>query len=109
MMSRTTGKALDDRAHLSQSIQDILTTPLGSRLMRPEYGSRLFELVDQPAGPAWRVEVYAATAEALLLWEPRLALEAVEIASVEPGHLTLHLRGRYLPSGQEITLEGLSV
>lgn len=38
-MSRETGKALDEAAHISQSIRDILTTPVGSRLMRRTYGS----------------------------------------------------------------------
>jgi hypothetical protein len=48
-MSRTTGKYLDDLEHLKQSIVDILTTPIGSRIMRCEYGFNLFYSIDQPA------------------------------------------------------------
>ena len=35
-MSRDSGQALTGIAHLKQSIRDILSTPLGSRRMRPE-------------------------------------------------------------------------
>nr|VFK47168.1 MAG: hypothetical protein BECKTC1821D_GA0114238_104214 [Candidatus Kentron sp. TC] len=37
-MSAFTGKHFSDIAHLRQSITDILTTPIGSRVMRREYG-----------------------------------------------------------------------
>jgi hypothetical protein len=43
---KETRKALEGIDHLKQSIIDILTTPIGSRVMRRDYGSRLFELVD---------------------------------------------------------------
>ena len=38
-MDRRTGLPLSGIEHLRQSIEDILTTPLGSRRMLPEYGS----------------------------------------------------------------------
>ena len=44
-MARTSGAILTGDAHLAQSVADILTTPIGSRVMRREYGSLLFELV----------------------------------------------------------------
>ncbi len=47
-MDAKTGKALEAIDHLKQSIIDILTTPVSSRIMRRDYGSRLFELVDKP-------------------------------------------------------------
>ncbi|EAI3737908.1 baseplate assembly protein, partial [Campylobacter jejuni] len=31
---------------IEESIKDILITPLGSRVMRPEYGSLLYTLID---------------------------------------------------------------
>jgi len=61
-----TGKPLSGVAHLRQSIRDILTTPLGSRVMRRNYGSRLFDLVDNPLNDQTLVEIFAATAEALI-------------------------------------------
>ena len=45
-MNAKTGKALSGVDHLKQSIQDIVTTPLGSRVMRRDYGCGLFDLLD---------------------------------------------------------------
>lgn len=104
-----TGKPLGGYAHLQQSIRDILTTPLGSRVMRPEYGSRLFDLLDAPINPMTLLEVYAATAEALRRWEPRLKVERIKADTAEPGKLTLTLTGIYLVDGSPITLDGIVI
>lgn len=37
-----TGKRLSGVAHLRQSVRDILTTPVGSRVLIRDYGSELF-------------------------------------------------------------------
>ena len=66
------GTLLSDEAHLCQSIADILTTPLGSHVMRRNYGSRLYELIDAPINRQTTIEFTVATADALLLWEPRV-------------------------------------
>ncbi|ELY5272404.1 baseplate assembly protein, partial [Yersinia enterocolitica] len=47
-MSRNAGQTITDADHISQSIADILITPVGSRVMRRAYGSLLSELIDQP-------------------------------------------------------------
>ena len=57
-MHRDTGKTLSGEQHLKQSLQDLLTTPLGSRVMRPDYGSRLFELIDAPLNQTTLAELY---------------------------------------------------
>lgn len=103
-MNRHTGKELSGIEHLKQSIIDILTTPIGTRVMRRDYGSRLFELVDRPISP---IELYAATAEALERWEKRFKLERVKIESIDEGKVTLILEGIYMPDGKAITLEGI--
>lgn len=105
----TNGKSLSGLDHLRQSIIDILTTPIGTRVMRREYGSRLFDLVDAPMNRATIVEIYAAAAEALQRWEPRFKLERIQAVSVEPGRVELELTGDYVPNGQKITLEGVVI
>jgi hypothetical protein len=97
-MDRITGKPLSGDAHLAQSIGDILTTPIGTRPMRRDYGSALFELVDQPMNALGRLRIFAAVADALRRWEPRLRLTRVGIAPSAPeimaaGHFTLELEG----------------
>lgn len=93
-MSATTGKPLDGVAHLAQSIADILTTPVGSRVMRRDYGSQLPQLIDQPYNTATRIRLYAAIATALMRWEPRVRLTRVAIEQgAAPGSVTVTLEG----------------
>lgn len=104
-----TGKPLDGLAHLQQSIKDILTTPIGSRVMRRDYGSRLPRLVDAPMNRATLIDLYAATAEALLTWEPRFSVQQVVAVSAAPGRVELMVTGEYLPDGQHVTIDGIVV
>lgn len=108
-ISATTGRKLGGIDHLRQSIRDILTTPIGSRVMRRDYGSRLFELIDTPYSPAAKLEIIAATAEALMTWEPRIEVETIKLRNYTPGRIEIDLEGRYLPEGQEVTVEGIEV
>ena len=85
-------------AHIRQSIADIVTTPIGTRVMRPEYGSKLPRLIDRPVTQSWKLEVYAAVADALRQWEPRVTVERVQIDAVGPGYVELSVRYR-LPGG----------
>lgn len=105
----TTGKPLDGLAHLQQSIKDILTTPVGTRVMRRDYGSRLPRLVDAPMNRATLIDLYAATAEALLTWEPRFSVQQVVAVSAAPGRVELMVTGEYLPDGQQVTIDGIVV
>ena len=87
-----TGRALSGTEHLAQSIGDILTTPLGSRVMRRDYGSLLPELVDQPFNDATRLRLYGAAALALMRWEPRIRLLRIQLFQGDaPGRFTLEL------------------
>ncbi|TVS95217.1 GPW/gp25 family protein [Wolbachia endosymbiont of Aedes albopictus] len=108
-MSNKTGKELEGLEHLKQSIVDIVTTPVASRVMRREYGSRLFELVDRPINRDFTLEIYAAVAEALEKWERRFKLEKVKITEVKEGRVTLDLEGVYLSEGKFININGVVV
>ncbi len=93
MMSRSTGRILTQDAHLSQSIADILTTPIGSRVMRRDYGSDLPRLVDAPMNGEKMVDIFAATAEALEKWEPRFILRRVEVPTALFGAIEIVVTG----------------
>lgn len=95
-MDRRTGRPLSGIEHVRQSIEDILTTPLGSRRMRPEYGSNLRRYVDLPVTGGWKSAVQAEVAQALLRWEPRLKLERVRVVAVVGGQISFELVGQYL-------------
>lgn len=106
-MSAQTGRELSGQDHMIQSIRTILTTPIGTRIMRREFGSNLFELIDAPVNAGNIIELYAATAIALDRWEPRFKLDRVVVNQAEAGKVILDLQGEYLPDGQPIKIEGL--
>ncbi len=95
-MDRRTGQLVTGLSHLRQSVEDILGTPVGSRRMRPEYGSHLRRYVDLPVNEGWKSAVQAEVARALGRWEPRLKLERVRVLAVINGQVTLQLSGQYL-------------
>jgi hypothetical protein len=80
-MNRFDGRGLSESQHISQSIQDILTTPLGSRVMRRDYGSAIFELIDQPQSAAVKLQIMAAAVIALTRWEPRIRITEIEVVA----------------------------
>ena len=88
-----TGQYLTGLNHLSQSIADVLTTPLNSRVMKRGYGCRLFDLVDAPITEAFRVQAVEAVFTALTRWEPRLSLDRVDVNGSPGGVLAITLTG----------------
>lgn len=104
-MSATTGRALTEREHLAQSITDILTTPLNSRIMRREYGSLLPDLMDWPLNGQTTLQAYAAIVMALMRWEPRISLSAVSLSLGErPGQAFLDLDGQHVDTNERLNL-----
>ena len=101
-MNAATGRPLSGLAHIRQSIADILTTPIGSRLMRRRYGSEVPELMDQPLNNATVLRIYAATAYAIRLWEPRISLTGLQFETGEAGAAALILEG--VADGQSVQL-----
>lgn len=89
MMHRATGRRIDSADHLRQSVTDIITTPIGSRVMRRTYGSLVPALLDQPHNAALAARVRAAAVSAIMRWEPRIAVRLVKLTT-DPDH---HARG----------------
>lgn len=108
-MSRETGSYLSDLDHLKQSIIDILTTPIGSRVICRDYGSNLFALIDKPINRDLFPQIYSAVADALDKWESRFKVQKIIIESVIEGHITLSLIGFYTITQQKITLTGVTI
>ena len=108
-MNAESGRDLTGLEYLKQSIADILNTPIGSRVMRRDYGSRLFELVDAPINRSTVIEIISATAEALMKWEDRLIVSAVDVTSAVIGQITLRITGKYVLDGKTIQLDGIVV
>ncbi len=93
-MNRITGTAISGDDHLAQSIADIITTPLGSRVMRRDYGCLLFELLDRPLNSATMLLCSMAIAIAVARWEPRIVVKAVRF------------EGEFASGQARVTIEG---
>ncbi len=76
-MNSQTGLSISEVEHIRQSVRDILVTPVGSRVMRREYGSLLAQMIDQPQSPALRLQIMAACYSAIQKWEPRVSLTTI--------------------------------
>lgn len=103
-MDASTGRPLAGLDHLYQSVRDILTTPIGSRVLRRAYGSRLPRLLDRPINQETVVEITMATAEALRRWEPRYRITRVQLGGGSAGLATMDLQGVYRPEGKPLSL-----
>lgn len=104
-MNRETGGAIGDLDLISQSITDILTTRIGTRVMRREYGSLLPELVDHPFNDATRLRVYAATVMALMRWEPRISMNRVQFLGANlQGQSVLDLDGTLVDTNEPLSM-----
>ncbi|WP_237673688.1 GPW/gp25 family protein [Vreelandella profundi] len=99
-----TGKRLDGIEHIRQSIADIITTPIGTRVMRREYGSLVPELLDMPMTDALLMQVYAAMVIAVSRWEPRIKITGTRrnVSTTGHGIASIELIARML-DGQPIT------
>ncbi len=102
-MSHITGRRLPRREHISQSIADIITTPIGARIMRRNYGSFIPQLIDHPATPANRLRLIAATAQAIMKWEPRTRVQQVTVSVSAQGGCALRIVRRDLAAGDPVT------
>lgn len=93
-MNRFTGeKITSETEHIKQSIADILLTPIGSRLQRREYGSRILELIDRPMNHALLLQLAASAVMALHKWEPRVTISQFKPQLTENG-ITCSIVGR---------------
>lgn len=90
-MNAATGRYLSGTAHISQSIGTILATPLGSRVMRRDFGSVIPALIDQPLTPATILRLYSAAVVAIQQWEPRVRVGNVNRTMGDDGRFTLEI------------------
>jgi uncharacterized protein len=74
---------------ISQAIWIILATAPGERMMRPEFGCGIHNLVFAPNDITTRTRVTNEVREALILWEPRIDILDVTVETKGRGELLL--------------------
>lgn len=68
---------------VEQAVHIILSTALGERVMRPEFGCRIHDLVFAPNDGQTAVQAERYVQEALTRWEPRIIVNRV---TATPGY-----------------------
>lgn len=97
---RTSGAVTSGFDHVRQSIGVILTTPVGSRVMRRDFGSEVPDLIDRPLTDQVILAIYAAAVTALARWEPRYSVSHCVVSGADAdGRVSIELEGIYRPRG----------
>lgn len=97
MINTSGSKAATLADHVRQSIHTIISTPLRSRVMRRDFGSVIPDLIDQPLNSTTLLRLYAATAVAVMRWEPRFNVASVQFIAAgtaeQAGRVTIEISG----------------
>jgi len=72
-----------DRSELDQAIVIILSTYPGERVMRPEFGCRLHDLIFAPNDEQTAAQAQRFVQDALGMWEPRIDVMEVDVEPVD--------------------------
>ena len=82
-----------DGACVEQAIWAILETAPGERLMRPDFGCGIHDLVFAAPGPQLVGRIHAAVVDALARFEPRIELLGVDVVpdDGEPGLMRIEI------------------
>ena len=85
-----------DETKIQQAVLVILGTTRGERVMRPDFGGRLRELVFAPITSATKGLIASAVTDALVKWEPRIDVIGVRVdeQTGAPGTLNVNLEYR---------------
>lgn len=83
--------AVDDAA-IQASIIQIIMTPIGSRIMRPGFGSRLEQFLFEADSASTRSGIETDLRAAISKWEPRVRVTSIKVESqevTEPGQILI--------------------
>ena len=99
-VDRQTGAVLTGWAHCAQSILNIVSPAIGSRVLARAFGSRVPGLLDRPQSDPAIAAHFSAIADALRRWEPGFRLQRIGVDRLGPdGVAGFALAGDYYPNG----------
>lgn len=81
---------------IEQAIKIVLLTPPGQRVMRPEFGCRIHELVFAPMNRETFAQAVRFVEDALDMWEPRITVKEVTAAPDPNEHGRLYIHIEYI-------------
>jgi phage baseplate assembly protein W len=80
---------------IRQAVRIILETGRGERAMRPDFGAGLDDFLFEPLNTTTRALIQQRVREALITWEPRIRVEAVEAVIARDTGNRLDIRIEY--------------
>ena len=105
MINKKSGQTISTvQESIQQAIEDIITTPIGSRVMRRTYGSLIFELIDQSINDALILKCYSAIYTAISRWEDRISISQIYMSNVKDNGLVFDIEGFSQITGQQMNL-----
>ena len=72
-------KMLSDVEDIQSSLEILLTTRPGERVMRPDYGCNLDELLFEPLTTTFKTYIKDLVSTAILYYEPRIEVNNIEL------------------------------
>lgn len=70
---------ISNEEDINSSLEVLLTTRPGERVMRPDYGCNLDELVFEPLTTTFKTYIKDLIATAILYYEPRIDVNSIEL------------------------------
>jgi phage baseplate assembly protein W len=80
---------------LDRSIRVVLATAPGERVMRSQFGCRIWEMLFEPVTPGLLGEMSQAVKDALAQWEPRVTVEDVHVVPDTQDHSLVRIEISY--------------
>lgn len=87
---------------VENSIEVILQTKLGERILRSEFGSEIHDLLFEPLNATMKTYMASSLRDSLAENEPRITVEAVDLVQPNPGigRVDISVRYRLIGSNQ---------
>lgn len=85
MIDRNTGLPISENEHIIQSLLDIATTAIGTRVMRRDYGTILVPKIDAPMNAEYRMLLMSSLMMAFTQYEPRIEIRRINLKIDIPG------------------------
>lgn len=85
----------DGVADLDSSIEMVLMTAPGERLMRPQFGCRIWDLLFEPVTANLLGLIAEAVRDALAQWEPRIVVDEVKPEPDPDNHALVRIQVSY--------------
>ena len=80
---QNTVEMLEGRDDIESSLQILLTTTIGSRVMQPRFGCNLVPLIFEPLNAGIKAYIRDLIETAIILFEPRIILNDVFLESTD--------------------------